>query len=359
MKNRVFGLDLFRTIAVVIVMLTHSQYDLNDLIPFHFPIKFPHGSDLFLILSGYLIGRSIMKVYKSEPNTTDFEFTKKYLYKRWIRTLPNYFLFLFINIVLIYFGLIAGFLNKYLITYFVFFQNFIKPYDFLYWESWTLAVSEWFYFIFPIVTFVFFKLFSRFSSKSIFLFIIGLFIVLPIIYRINIDESLDWDLFVRKIVLARLDAIGYGLLAAFIHLYYQEFWFKFKNLFFCTGLLIMFLVLNFNINDVVYMNVCYLSILGISICFLLPKFESIKKASPKLNWVYFISKISYSIYWVHMPLNQILKGFLTFESVTGMLFYLLLYSTLTIMISYFIYSFFERKIMEKLGEGLKQNPKRF
>ncbi|MBI5219251.1 MAG: acyltransferase [Bacteroidia bacterium] len=230
LKNRVFGLDLLRSVAILIVVLGHS----SPLISGYFK-SFPYlpsldGVDLFFVLSGFLVGTIIIKIF---DNAQSFEFkdTLNFLVRRWFRTLPNYFLFLTVNIVLIYFGLIKGCLNHFFITYVFFFQNFFKPFDFLFWESWSLSVEEWFYLLFPFAMMAIYKFFKyRIKVKNIILTGIVIFIVCPLIYRISqYDTFKSWDLYYRKLVLTRLDTIGFGLLAAYLYYYFLDFWRKYRK----------------------------------------------------------------------------------------------------------------------------------
>ena len=161
--TRIFGLDLLRCLAIVIVVLGHSSFLINNYTNFPF-ISLPDGVDLFFVLSGYLVGTILIKSAEQEQKF-DFKIVLQFLKRRWFRTLPNYYLFLLINIILIYYGLTPGFLNKYLSTFFVFFQNFHKPYDFLFWESWSLCVEEWFYLTFPLVLLLLLK-FTKYKIKN-------------------------------------------------------------------------------------------------------------------------------------------------------------------------------------------------
>jgi peptidoglycan/LPS O-acetylase OafA/YrhL len=66
-----------------------------------------------------------------------------------LRTLPNNHLFLLLNIALVALGLAPGLLNANTAAYFVFLQNLWKQLGLFFWESWSLAVEEWFYLLFP------------------------------------------------------------------------------------------------------------------------------------------------------------------------------------------------------------------
>jgi len=96
-KERVFGLDLLRTIAILIVVLGHG----DKIVRANFP-NFPNfwivdGVDLFFVLSGFLIGSIIIKSFEKHGinRNSIIIFWKR----RWFRTLPNYYLIVFLCLV--------------------------------------------------------------------------------------------------------------------------------------------------------------------------------------------------------------------------------------------------------------------
>ncbi|MGE4288536.1 MAG: acyltransferase family protein [Salinivirgaceae bacterium] len=334
--HRIFGLDLMRTMAIVIVVLKHS----NILVGAKFTIPI-HGVDLFFVLSGYLIGNNFLQktLYKQDFHIVDI---LNFLKQRWLRTLPNYFLFLIINILLIYFGLIKGTLNKYLITYFVFFQNFYKPFDFLFWESWSLAVEEWFYLFFPVFILFFYKIIKNNRSiRLAYAITTILFLIIPLIYRLNINPDLDYDLFTRKVVLARFDTIGFGLLAAYIHNIYPHFWNRFRNFQLFSGILLLIFLKSYYLTQNHTYTCLRLSFIGLGITMLLPALESLKNETIPLKPIRFISKISYSIYLTHIPISYILSGI--FETKNFLIY--ILYWFITLLLSTIIYRWFESPFM--------------
>jgi len=343
--NRIFGLDVLRSVAIIIVVIAHSDFKYIKDIPL---IPLPDGVDLFFVLSGYLIGTIIIKMAEQNQKF-DLLVALNFLQRRWFRTLPNYFLFLLINIILIYFGLIKGFLNKYLVTDFVFFQNFHKPYDFLFWESWSLSIEEWFYLAFPLTLLLLFIITKhKIKTKNIILTTIIIFLVFPLVYRIiqfQSSPSLDFDLYFRKLVLTRLDTIGFGVMGAYIHWYYDDFWKKSKNIFFIFGFALLIFFITAAINNMLFLKTFYYSLIGLSICLLLPKLESLKDENIPLKPFQFISKISYSMYLIHMPLIQITsKVFLFSNKYEAILIYLTFW-ILLLLLANFVYRFYERPLM--------------
>src|SRR6185295_2512860 len=121
--------------------------------------------------------------------------------RRWLRTLPNYYVFLLLNVVLASAGLVPGLVNKAAWYYAIFMQNFHKPLDLFFWESWTLAVEEWFYFTFPLVLTLLFVV-LRIPFKRAFLIGTLIFCFAPLIVRLmKIDPTLSpvmLDIHVRK-----------------------------------------------------------------------------------------------------------------------------------------------------------------
>lgn len=341
---RIFGLDLFRSIAILLVVLIHSDFLLSSNFP-QFPyVPLPDGVDLFFVLSGFLVGTILISAIEKKQKLdtgTLFWFLKR----RWFRTLPNYFLFLLINIGLVSIGLVKGTLNKYLITYLVFFQNFHKPYDFLFWESWSLSVEEWFYLLFPIFIFVLLK-FKFFSLRKSILLVIMSFIIVPFLYRLYLSgNGLNFDLYFRKLVLTRIDTIGYGLLGAYIYVYYTAFWTNYKNYFFVAGIFMLITLLLVDISRIPYYESFYFSVLGGSILFLLPKLEGMRNGYVFHKPIELFSKISYSMYLIHIPLLQLFALNTANVGALTMFLVYILFWLLLILVSFLCYRFFEKPFM--------------
>jgi len=123
-KHRIFGLDVVRTLAVLLVLISHSTFLLfpqeNNFLITITRFFGTVGVDLFFVLSGFLIGRIILRLLKQEK--VSFNDLFYFWIRRWFRTLPNYFLILILNIILFY--VFHGELINRIGYYFVFLQNF-------------------------------------------------------------------------------------------------------------------------------------------------------------------------------------------------------------------------------------------
>ena len=108
-QPRIPELDGLRGIAILLVVSVHYFYDPDARMPLglHFVQNFFAlgwtGVDLFFVLSGFLIGGILLKsLCDGRLNTMGdvFVFWKR----RWFRTLPNYYLFLFLALITAKYG---------------------------------------------------------------------------------------------------------------------------------------------------------------------------------------------------------------------------------------------------------------
>ena len=197
------GLDIARVAAVSLVIVSHYIGGLQFLGVF--------GVELFFALSGYLIGRVL---YKNLDPENDWSMTevRNFWVRRWWRTLPNYYLFLVVFAVFhaFYGGLPQ--LSEFP-EYLIFFQNLLQTPEGFYSVSWSLAIEEWFYLLFPLSIFAFTKF--GLSRRSSVMWTIALFLAVPPLlrmYALQIADPVD----VRLMTLPRLDAIFYGVAVTFL-----------------------------------------------------------------------------------------------------------------------------------------------
>jgi len=174
--TRIFGLDIVRSLAILLVLFSHVYYLIDSSNPLVISLSGLSGFagvELFFVLSGYLIGTILLRQYVADNFSMQSVFV--FLKRRWFRTLPNYYLILLINIGIAFY---LGYPSQYWYNYFFFFQNF-KTYSIGFFsESWSLSVEEWTYVLLPLTLFIALKIGYKLTRKRSFLATILLLIVL-------------------------------------------------------------------------------------------------------------------------------------------------------------------------------------
>ena len=350
-NNRTYGLDVFRSIAIILVVHIHGLYMLNNTILEGIPwINIIDGVELFFVLSGFLIGSILIKTIDKNNYKLNIKTILHFWKRRWFRTLPNYYLILFLNIIFVYFNIIDGDINQFSYKFFIFTQNFFNPLTDFFWESWSLTIEEWFYIILPICLLIVLKMIPK--KKGILIVIITL-MALPLCYRImqsnKIVNYFWWDVEFRKVVVMRLDTIIYGVLAAYIKYYYYDIWKKHTKLLFIIGLIAALIIPNIPKDpNSFFAKTFYFNLTTISATLLLPYADSIKKFKSSIGKIItHISLISYSMYLINLALiSQVMaKNFPITSPTEGFIKYII-YWLIVITGSTLLYFFFEKPIME-------------
>lgn len=322
----------------------------------NFPwIRLINGVELFFVLSGFLIGSILIKIFQ-KTESFGIKHIGNFWIRRWFRTLPNYYLFLILNILVVYFGVIKEDFSQFNWKFFFFLQNFSQPFIGFFWESWSLSIEEWFYLLFPIILWVVFAVLRRFKvdKKQIFFVSIIIFLIIPFLLRVLVASKFDVDHFwldvkIFKVVIFRLDGIALGLLAAFIKHWYPNLWFKSRNISFILGVVLSYTILytTWAPNDF-STKVFKIFFQSIGCFLLLPKFDSIKSAPPLLTKVVtHISLISYSMYLINLAIvAEVMRD--NFPP-SGPLMAWVLYAVywfVVIVVSTLNYKYFEKPIMD-------------
>src|SRR5215831_10937267 len=153
---RRFGLDLARAAAILLVVVSHGAgfwaafgprlgFDVN----MASRLLGVDGVELFFGLSGFLIGRLLLDIQRKNPS---FDAVKVFLVRRWLRTLPLYFLVLAALLLvprLQPIPLERGW------SYVLLVQNLVTPMPASNWfgASWSLTIEEWSYLLLPFLAF--------------------------------------------------------------------------------------------------------------------------------------------------------------------------------------------------------------
>ncbi|WP_426206752.1 acyltransferase family protein [Pseudomonas sp. TWP3-1] len=209
MKNRNFGLDFVRMCAILFVLADHYMTFAVEKMPPIFYVLGDSGVTIFFALSGFLIGGIILRDFE---NGFSWKVARNFYVRRWMRTVPLYWTFFLVSMFVTFWGftLDHNFSVKCL-AYLAFLQNLAWPMPDWFQESWSLAVEEWFYLLFPIL----FAALPGIRPRTRVLLISIALTVVPLALRIfAYDPSVDFDSNVRRVVVMRLDAIAYGIFAA-------------------------------------------------------------------------------------------------------------------------------------------------
>jgi peptidoglycan/LPS O-acetylase OafA/YrhL len=366
-KKRIFGLDLLRSIAIILVLVTHTVSFLDPQNHYYeIPVYTGYlGVEFFFVLSGFLIGTILLKIHYQDT-IINFKSIKLFWIRRWFRTLPNYYLMFLLYAALAYFvhHFIVFSHLKYL-AYLVFLQNTIsyQPNDFFP-VAWSLSIEEWFYLLFPLLLYLFSQIFPKNRSRSFFLTVI-FFIIVELLIRICIAVSQHnyWDEGFRKMMPIRLDSIAIGVLTAYVRLNLPQFWLRNVKKIALLGIILMaglttyftfdyvvhFSPLNWdhNLDAGLFLETLFFTLLSLSIAMFIPYLCSMKAQNGISGRVItFVSKISYSIYLNHLliilALSRIFKHFANLNHSNIGLFAGIW--VCTIVVSWFQYQFFELKM---------------
>lgn len=245
--NRNMGLDIVRALSILGVFLAHTNNyagKYTGIYKILFPLGYL-GQDLFFCLSGFLIGRQIIK-YMNTPNK--FKGLMAFYRNRWIRTVPFYLVFLAINYLVFmtvyrYSDLVLFKDTSFSVfNYLTFTQNFNSPHPTFFPEIWPLPVEEWSFLLIPVPVLIL----AAFSKKTLSVKHLFLLLLIEIaavslyrLYYIILNEpEMDWEL--RKIVVYRFDALLYGFMIRILSDHYSGFFAKYKTGFLISGLVLAF-----------------------------------------------------------------------------------------------------------------------
>lgn len=361
-SERIFGLDLLRALAILAVLGSHILYI--------FPgqsggiISMLHlggvmGVELFFVLSGYLIGRILLRIFtKQDFRVSDLKY---FLIRRWFRTLPNYYLILILNVILVI--LIGRELPESLPLYFGFLQNLFDGMDLFFTESWSLPVEEFAYVLGPLVIYLFVIAFAKAKKEILFLWatlsIIGFFIGTKVYYHITVPTtSLEqWNIDLKAVVFYRIDAIYYGVLAAYLSVKFENIWNQSRMVLAFMGFILFWgfqIVLGkFRLDAMsapLIWNVLYLPISSIAFCLFLPLFSTWKKAPIFISKpIKTLSIISYAVYLLHYSLLlQIMRWLWPIEGMTfrERIGYSIVYFMSLMVVSWIWYRLYEKPMTD-------------
>lgn len=335
--SRSLGLDCLRSIGISIVLFNHA------LIGFYFGtgrLQFDGfianlsastviSIEWLFVLSGYLIGAMMIRSFESGRPWVSC--ARDFWLRRWFRTLPNYYLFVLVNIFLVYLGWSGG---RFDVSFLFFSQNLhqVEATPHFFGESWSLALDEWFYVLMPLMLGLSAML-SLKTNKVRFLMVASVLIVFPTVMRILHPvhgDFFQWDAEIRRITIYHLDATGWGVLAAVCNKWYGRWWKSGIGLKAILGVVTMLMGI-FLVTILVkpspgyfissyFSSVVSISLMGSGTFLLMPwltqgfsKIPLLEKLTGRM------SMYSYSIYLCHFPLIFIFLHFFFIDGGTSSL----------------------------------------
>jgi peptidoglycan/LPS O-acetylase OafA/YrhL len=318
---RVFGLDLLRAVAILSVVFTHDFVVLYAHMPWWFGVLGHggfYGVELFFVLSGFLIGRILIRSGSDLSRTAN---VAVFYVRRWFRTLPLFWLFLGVNVLLEFYlrdrrlslSEVAG--HGFFLRTFAGFHVSFFP------ESWSLAIEEWFYLLFPAVLWLGLRFWKRFDA--VFLFAATAFFLFSTIGRMLSapNPNATWTEWQRMIVIYRFDGLMIGMFAAWLSFRVANFWRARALLCACAGCLLLIAmyatlwkIVDYRLafgDDSYFARTFRFTFVSLGFALLLPIASNWKLARETFfsTAIRRIALWSYALYLVHLPVFQLVTRY--------------------------------------------------
>jgi peptidoglycan/LPS O-acetylase OafA/YrhL len=377
-KSRVYGFDIMRGVGILIVLYAHGRSKMHFFPAFNDFVSVLGFwlMDLFFVLSGFLIGMILIKLYEKENRFT-IRTAYDFWIRRWFRTLPNYYLVLFLTATLWSLAGKVMFLKLQFLANLFFCQTVITPPPFFMEESWTLCIEEWFYLLFPLLLLLIHALFNADSVKKQhikrnLLIAILVFFFMSMAIRIGAytaASNLTW-IDMTRMSFFRLDTIAFGIFAAWVNYYYPMVFIKHRNSFgiaflVCIALYFIYFYTRIMPGIRVRQPLQLFSLASVTIFLFLSGVASlcltIYMKEIKINtttvfsrFITLISLTSYSIYIFHRSIVAFIidKLYTPTSNVENIVLFII-YFIGSILISILVYKYFEHP-MTQLREKMKR-----
>ena len=283
-KNHLYSLDLLRGFSGYGVAFCHLHAIIYKNIHLeYFSLLFV---EFFFVLSGFVLYPQLIRILDNKSNLAIF------YQRRWIRTLPLYFIVIFLVS-----SIFDETLSKDFFKYLLFIQKIIPNVlssDY-YPVAWSLSIEEFFYLFFPLI--IIFLGRDGLIKKVIILFVIIM------IAKLLLADKVESNFF-RTGTLFRFDAILLG----FILRFFQDKILKYKYI---SSIILLVLIFVFYFaesyvlaNEEEYIiKVTFIILLQILSLLTLNTFlifEPIMKINLIKNFSILISRQTYSVYLVHI-----------------------------------------------------------
>ncbi|PYI75255.1 MAG: hypothetical protein DMF04_10775 [Verrucomicrobia bacterium] len=314
---RVFGLDLLRALAITGVVIAHGFGFIMGHLPWWCGLIGHcgfYGVELFFALSGFLIGNLLIRAGSTLVRPDRLA---TFYIRRWFRTLPLFWLFIGLQILL-ELGVRGHHLSdSEIIGHALFLRNFTTLQITFFPESWSLAIEEWFYLLFPAVLWLALRTTKRFDVA--FLSVVAFFFLFSTIARMieAPQPYAHWPTWQRELVILRFDALMIGVFAAWISAHYGRAWYRGRWFVAALGFIILgamyaslWRITDHRLEwsaDSYFARTFRFNLVSLGFAMLLPLASSwqLGRESVASTAVRRIALWSYALYLVHFPFFQI------------------------------------------------------
>lgn len=309
--TRTFGLDLLRMIAILLVLHAHTARYVASKAHNAVALGFIGyvGVELFFVLSGFLIGGILIRGLEVADTPLPLQ-VGRFWARRWLRTLPNYYLAFLAVVACVQWTTGHNILNfpDYQKLWW-FGQNLRKPPPALFTVAWSLSVEEWFYLLFPLLAGGMLLLQRPRALRAV-ATAAGMVALGCLTCRAaaHMGGQASWDSHLRQMVPFRLDGIAIGVLAACVKRAWVADWHRWRRQAAAAGWVVMGLhtLLYFHFGQFkgadgrAWGDTVFFTGFSIGLALLLPACDGWKAAPRLLSWpVGHVAAISYSLYLYH------------------------------------------------------------
>jgi peptidoglycan/LPS O-acetylase OafA/YrhL len=305
-RSNIPALDGMRAIAVGMVILFHFGYG-----------RVPAGLGVlaFFVLSGFLITWLLLKEHEK---TGDISLPSFYL-RRTLRIFPAFYAFWFGTIALLYVTHRAIPWNHAIASFFYignYYNAILRPPDSFVSHTWSLAIEEQFYLMWPMLFFVFQRDMKKLTT--ILVALIGCVWLYRIVLSVGLHVSQSY---IYNAFETRIDHLLVGCLLAIVMKrgLLTSFWQFLCSRVYMPGVTLALLGVSINLNwiyDTVYRDRIGFAIDPLLIAVLMVQLVwfSSSMAWKWLNWgwIRYVGRMSYSLYLyqqiAHHPIERLLAG---------------------------------------------------
>ncbi|MBK1647789.1 acyltransferase family protein [Rhabdochromatium marinum] len=350
--QRNFGLDLFRFCAIFLVLLSHTRHLFSWIQTdswnwWYLSVGGYLGVELFFVLSGFLIGRILIsKVLFRKTNL--WRALGTFWVRRWLRTLPLYYLVLFLTYIAA--SYLSGAENASWL-HVVFLQNFSDSALGFLPVSWSLSVEEWFYLTVPLLLLM--VVHNR-SQQAIFYGIVGGIVIIFTVRLLAVffHADLSWGE-VRKSIFLRFDSLLVGVLWAFLSIHCKAIYQTLSGFpamllgsFLLGGLIsYYFLLQDAGLNQGFFAKTGFFVVTSLVLLPLLGFAQLHIHGQSRV--ITLGSQFSYGIYLIHF---QFLPYFVSLshgsKNILLSIVYLCIYLAVVVWLAFLLYRYFEFPIMQ-------------